>query len=311
MPGEQLTPTLDGGSGPPAPMPATAVVVHYGDSEPTLAQVAAVRQWASQVVVIANDGTADSWYESDSAVRWVVPDRNLGYGGAANAAMAESDQPLVVVLNTDISIPLATARDACEVVLEGRAGIVGLRMSRANGDFLSGAGSLSGPLLLGRMHEPADSLEFCQWVTGAAMFVSRECLEQVRFDERFFLGIEDVDFCLRARDHGYRTAVLGAPGVVHEGGKVIGSARWYYYSARNPIWFLRSRRRWPLVVALEARKVILLARVVMADLLKGRGWERSRLMALGIWHGVILHPRAGAPPFAWEPVEVRRRGLNV
>lgn len=286
------------------PTATTAVIVHYGPAEPTVEQVAAVRQWATQVVVISNDGTPDEWYESDSVVRWVVPERNLGYGGAANASLSESDQPVVVVLNTDILIPPATAREACNVVLEGRADILGLRMNSADGDFLAGAGSLSRWLLRGRMRDSTESVQYCQWVTGAAIFISRECLEHVKFDERFFLGWEDVDFCLRASDDGYETAVLGADGVVHEGGKVIGSPRWYYYAARNPIWFLRWRRGRLLSTVLAMRLIGLLARVALADLVKRRGWSRSRLMRLGIWHGMVLDLPPGDAAFAWEPIEV-------
>lgn len=301
---DQLTPTDDWASRSHEPAAVTAVIVHFGSPEPTVTQVAAVRQWAAQIVVIANDGTVDRWYGSDSVVRWVVPDRNLGYGGAANAALAQSDQPIVVILNTDISIPPATAREACRIVLEGRAGVLGLRMSRSNGEFLSGAGSLSRLLLLRRMQEPNESLQYCQWVTGAAMFVSRECLGQIRFDERFFLGMEDVDFCLRAVQRGYKTAVLRAPGVVHEGGKVIGSTRWYYYAARNPIWFLRGRRGRLWSTVLAVRSIAFLARVATADLIKRRSWARSRLMGLGIWHGLVLDPPPYAAPFEWEPVQV-------
>lgn len=293
--------------GPPGRVPATAAIVHYGATAPTLKQILAVREWASEVVVVANDGTADRWFTTDPSVRWVVPVRNLGYGGAANAAFRESEQPVVALLNTDISIPPDVAREACAAVLDGKAEIVGLSMRRPSGQFLSGAGSLSRFLLIGAMREPSDRLQYCQWVTGAAMFIASECLEKTRFDERYFLGVEDADFCLRAAELGFRTAVAGAPGTVHEGGSVIGPTRWFYYSARNPIWLVRSRRGRLVSIAVACRLGVLLVRVLAADVMKRRGYARSRLMGQGIWHGLILDPAPGDPPFEWEPIEVPHR----
>lgn len=301
-------------------LPATAVIVHYGPLGPTMAQIFAVKQWARQVVVVANDGSADPLNDSDPTVRWITPSRNLGYGGAANASLLASDQAILVLLNSDITMPADVARQACGVVLDGQVGIVGLRMNAASNTFLSGAGTLSRFLLLGQMREPTTPLQDCEWVTGAAMFISRQCLEQVRFEERYFLGVEDIDFCVRASEQGYRTAVLSRPGVIHDDGKVIGATRWYYYSIRNPIWFLRARRGLPLASLLVSRALLLLGRVAIADLCKRRGWARSKLMALGILHGAIRYLPPGSPPFPWEPVEVpsrverastRRRNANL
>ena len=285
-------------------MPATAVIVHYGAVGPTLAQVECVRKWTSEIVVVANDGSGDEWYAADPIVSWVVPQRNLGYGGAANLAGRLTDQLVVAILNTDIEIPVEVAEEACQAVSKGDASIVGLRMGNSKGEFLSGAGFVSRFLSLGRMREPTSRFQDCQWVSGAAMFMSRECLGQVRFEEHFFLGMEDLDFCLRAGTMGFKTAVLGSSGVIHEGGRVIGSARWYYYSARNPIWFLRSKRGRLYAVTLAVYFSMLLARVLMADVIKRRGHDRARLMALGIWHGLVLEPLPGDSPFPWEPVKV-------
>lgn len=283
-------------------MPCTVIIVHYGGPERTLDQVRRVRDWARQVVVVSNDGVEDQWFESDRAICWRVPSRNLGYGGGVNFAMQFASEPVVAVLNTDIVVPETVARRACGVVLKGMAAVVGLAMHRPDGRFLSGAGSLSRCLRLGRMSEPEQDLTYCEWVTGAAMFVSLPLLEEIGFDERYFLGMEDVDLCVRASRKGLRVAVLNDGDVIHDSGAVVGAARWYYYTTRNPIWFLRTERNlaWSLVLALRA--CALLARVLVADIVLRRGLSRSRLMALGVWHGLSLNPAPGSAPQLWEPV---------
>jgi GT2 family glycosyltransferase len=47
-----------------------------------------------------------------------------------------------------------------------------------------------------------------EWASGACMLLRRECVRQTgKFDERFGSYIDDVDYCLRARDHGWRIGV--------------------------------------------------------------------------------------------------------
>jgi GT2 family glycosyltransferase len=44
------------------------------------------------------------------------------------------------------------------------------------------------------------------WLIGAAMIIRREAFDAVRgWDSRFFLYLEDVDFCLRLRRAGWST----------------------------------------------------------------------------------------------------------
>jgi GT2 family glycosyltransferase len=45
------------------------------------------------------------------------------------------------------------------------------------------------------------------WVGGSCMVIRRSLLSNLRFDERFFMYLEDVDFCRRARDLGARVGV--------------------------------------------------------------------------------------------------------
>lgn len=43
------------------------------------------------------------------------------------------------------------------------------------------------------------------WVSGAAMVISKECLEDIGgFDEGFFIYCEDTDICKRAKDKGWK-----------------------------------------------------------------------------------------------------------
>ncbi len=59
------------------------------------------------------------------------------------------------------------------------------------------------------------------WLLGAALMVRRRALEEVGLmDERFFLYFEDVDWCRRYHDAGWRVVYLPAAKMHHYHGRV-------------------------------------------------------------------------------------------
>jgi hypothetical protein len=52
---------------------------------------------------------------------------------------------------------------------------------------------------------PHDTIQEVDWVSGAAMVIRKECLDEIgSFDERFFIYCEDTDICKRAKDKGWK-----------------------------------------------------------------------------------------------------------
>jgi GT2 family glycosyltransferase len=63
-------------------------------------------------------------------------------------------------------------------------------------------------------------------VTGALMFIRHEVLEGMGlFDEEYGLGLEDVDYCLRAMKAGYRCVINPAVMAVHHESMFRGAGR--------------------------------------------------------------------------------------
>jgi GT2 family glycosyltransferase len=95
-------------------------------------------------------------------------------------------------------------------------------------------------------HPPAPR-EVVDAVSGCAMLVRREVFERVGLlEESYFFGFEDVDFCLRAREAGFRTVCVQVATLLHAGGASIGprSPRLIYFGIRNHL-LLGSRLRGP------------------------------------------------------------------
>ncbi len=58
------------------------------------------------------------------------------------------------------------------------------------------------------------------WVQGSALMARRAVYEQIgSLDEQYIMFSEELDWCKRARDRGWRVVYLGTANIVHHGGK--------------------------------------------------------------------------------------------
>ncbi len=65
-----------------------------------------------------------------------------------------------------------------------------------------------------------DEAEEVDWLVGAALLARREALEQIGgFDEGYFMYSEELDWCRRAKDAGWRIVFLPAAEIMHHEGK--------------------------------------------------------------------------------------------
>ncbi|MHB1047025.1 MAG: glycosyltransferase [Thermoanaerobaculia bacterium] len=195
-------------------------------------------------VVVVDDGSRDGTAESLAGIAGVRVARNeapTGYSRAVNRGVAESRGELLVLLNSDAllddgSLAEATAAFAADATL----GVAGAALRYPDGtpqwsagrepDLLWLFAQASGlPALLGRipgwrrakpLHaaEPTD----VGWVTGAAMAVrAATWREHGPLDVGYAFYGQDLDFCIRARDGGWRVRHLPGFRAVHEHGATI------------------------------------------------------------------------------------------
>jgi len=81
-------------------------------------------------------------------------------------------------------------------------------------------------------------------VTGACMAVRRDVFETLRgFDEAFWNGYEDVDFCLRARDAGWNVRYCARSVVTHLE-SASGPERWTGVQRNVELLQAKWRERW-------------------------------------------------------------------
>jgi hypothetical protein len=230
-----------------------------------------LRGIAHEVCVVDNastDGSAAMVRERFPNVRLLADDRNRGFSAGVNAGLAVTSGRYVCWLNPDARLLNGGMAEVLAYLDEdARAGVIGPQLVNADGsvqlssrDFPSYATAFfNRNSLLTRffprnrytrdyLHTDRDHelVQETDWVSGACL-IHRRALGGL--DERFFMYMEDIDFCLRARAAGWRVVYHPALRVLHHIGGSSGSmpvrraivlhrSIWRYYAKhfrRNPL----------------------------------------------------------------------------
>lgn len=196
------------------------------DNASTDESVAWVRQHYPQVQIIANDS-------------------NRGFAAANNQGIARARGRIILLLNPDTELPPDALRHMLDFLRQHpRVGVVGPQLHGERGKIQGGAAGYDpsprtifhyatflyrlfphhfrGLWLAQTLYQQAQSIEV-DWVSGATMFVRAQAVAQAgMMDERYFMYSEDVEWCRRIRQHGFRVMCYPAVAVTHHIG---GSAR--------------------------------------------------------------------------------------
>jgi hypothetical protein len=193
-----------------------------------------------EVIVVDNassDGSPAMVRSRFPAVKLLQNAENVGFSRAYNRALQEATGRYLLVLNPDCVIhPGALSRLIEFMESNPEAGAVGPRLLNADGTlqfscrrFPTFAAGLFRNTPLGRifpgnrysrqylMMEWDHSLpQEVDWISGAAMLIRRPTLEEVGpLDEGFFMYCEDVDWCYRARQKGWKIYYLPTAVITH------------------------------------------------------------------------------------------------
>lgn len=239
----------------------TAVILNTNHRDDTLACLDSLsrQDYPDLHVIVLDNGSTDGSVE---AIRRAHPEaelialeQNLGYAGNNNTgiqAAAAQGADWVFVMNEDIVL----AEDAVRILVaeaesDPAVGMVGPlvyhfdqpRVIQSAGGWMS-RGWQSRHF---GQNEP-DEGQFSQprevdWISGCAILVRRALIKQVgMLDARFFYYWEETEWCLRAKQAGWKVLFVPAAKIWHKGVQVdyAPSPNVTYYWTRN--WFLMLRK---------------------------------------------------------------------
>ncbi|MFK7802617.1 MAG: glycosyltransferase family 2 protein [Anaerolineae bacterium] len=120
--------------------------------------------------------------------------------------------------------------------------------------------------------KPDDRPCEADWVMGASMFASREAVQTVGgLDEGYFMYSEELDWCRRVKEAGFKIIWLPEAKVIHHLGASSDQA-----STRRHINFNRAKlryfRKYHGIVASGLIRMVLLANFVSQILIEGSKW---------------------------------------
>lgn len=245
------------------------ILVNWNGSKDTLSCLASlgklkVKSLKLKVIVVDNgstDGSVGIIRKNFPGVEVIETGKNLGFAGGNNAGIhkaLDDGADVVWLLNNDTIVEknaVSALLDACK---EGHVGIAGSKIyftagreyhkgryqENDRGRVIWYAGGYIDWNNIYASHRGVDEVDHGQYdmagvtefVTGCSMMITRQVFEKIGFfDEKFFVYLEDVDFCLRAKRSGYALMYVPQSMLWHHnaGSSGVGSLTHQYYMTRN------------------------------------------------------------------------------
>lgn len=201
-----------------------------------------------EVIVIDNassDGTSEMVKAVFPQVKLITNDKNLGFAAANNQGIRAAKGEYILFLNPDTEILPNSLQKSIEFFKKHTdVGAVGCQI--LNTDPSTSSGQALQPsvrrfptlwsqfLILYKLHHLLPNLKtfrnylakdfnysvesVVDQIMGAFILTKKEIIEKIGdFDENFYLWFEEVDFCKRLKDAGYKVYYTPAAQIIHHG----------------------------------------------------------------------------------------------
>ena len=252
-------------------MTLTAIVLNFNGLKDTIQCIRSLKKCHSGPyklnIVVVDNGSDNKNVTSLSQINDITlirNDKNLGYSGGNNIGIKyalEKYSDLILLLNNDTIVDrnllqyLAKASRNGDLITSKIYFEKGFEFHRDLykkedlGKVIWYAGGKIDWQNIGGIHVGVDEVDEGQFsksfetefATGACMLVKSEVFKKIGyFDEKYFLYLEDMDFCVRAKKAGFKIifepkAIVWHKNAASAGGS--GSSLQDYYITRNRLLF--------------------------------------------------------------------------
>ncbi len=218
----------------------------------------------------SKDGSVALLKKEFPEVKLIINKENGGFAKGYNDALKQIEAEYYVLLNSDIEVtkgwiePVIKLMDsdktigACQPKLRSYYEKEKFEYAGAAGGFIDRYGY---PFCRGRIfmnletdHGQYDDIKEIFWATGACMFVRADVYHSLGgLDDDFFAHMEEIDFCWRLKNNGYKVMYTPESMVYHIGGGTLPkSSAWKtFLNFRNNFFLLYknlpSDRLWKVI----------------------------------------------------------------
>ncbi len=195
-----------------------------------IAQEQATLDVETEVLVLDNasaDGSASAARAHPATTQVIALERRRGKGENDSQLLQLARGRLCLLLNEDSELlPGATQALRAALDADPKAAAAGARLQRPDGRqqpsawrFPTPLTALVGALFLHRRYtvqSRGEEIREVDWAQSAALLVQRDAAAQIGwFDPKFFVYSDEVDFCKRLRDAGWRTLYVPQAVAIH------------------------------------------------------------------------------------------------
>ena len=193
-----------------------------------------------EIIVVDNaslDGSAQYINRNYPEINLIVSKVNLGFAAGNNLAAHSAKGKYLLLLNND-TLLLGDLKSAVDQLsFDPSIGALGCRMHGRTNEYRYSAGHFPSPLRLlffstifnrsgpfknGDFPEGSETLYDVDWVEGSFILTSNVLWRSLGgMDENYFMYVEDIDFCKRVNDYGFRVVYFPFLSFLHYGGYSI------------------------------------------------------------------------------------------
>lgn len=219
-------------------MKISIIILHFGALSITQQCVESLRkkeEYPFSLIIVNNSSKPLSKknFPNVSSCTIINNEKNVGFAAGVNIGIRYAmyqKADAVMLLNNDTKIEKPLLKSLISTLQKDKSfGIVAPALQfKKNGVLLFDiGGSIKNPF--GRtshtevVEVPHIKSRTVEYASGCCMLIKKEVFQKIGlFDEDFFLYYEDVDFCLRAREKGFKTAVVPTVSIYHQLSKSAG-----------------------------------------------------------------------------------------
>ena len=265
-----------------------------------------------EVLIIDNnssDGSVETIQEIYPEVRIIRNPKNLGFTGGNNIGIQyflNQGVNYVFLLNNDATIePKALSSLAGAASSHPQAGFLGAKICALEDPniILHAGGFFSdkwetihrglGEIDTGQFN----SIDEVDYLLGCAMLVKCKIIKAIGLlDETFFAYHEEIDWCYRGKQAGYKVLFVPAAKVLHPDFRTrdANSAMVTYYISRNTLQFAKKHRLGNLIIL---RIFISYGRTLLSWSIRPR-WRHKNLQRNALMHALFDFVRGKLGPYS-------------
>ena len=184
-----------------------------------------------EIIIIDNyskDQSCSYIKQNFPGIKLIESQINYGFGKGNNEAVKQASGEYLLLINND-TIVLDHLSLALEILKKDKSiGVLGINMLNANKEYIPAAGNFPNLRNMFQFQKLLDlGSEFqkgiflrshyeVDWLSGSFLMMPKKVFQEIKgFDEDYFMYVEDVDFCKKIADKGYKRVFLSTLNYIH------------------------------------------------------------------------------------------------